>query len=524
MEEDGESGVVETSSLGDRCGLLRPVAVARLLERRLAGELSTAHVRLVATSLGVSVRTVWRWLARAQETGSPLPAARARFEVTDEVVEVLADCGGNVKRAHEELVRREYGSSGKPPGLMTLHDAIRRDLTPGFMAGLREGVPAARGLDPAFKRPAVFRNQVWEGDHKQAPLRVVMPDGARVRVWVTWFEDRATSMVMGWAVTAGSAHRGSVLAALRSAVLCEDPYGPAGGLPALVRIDAGADFVSRTVRAAFGALDVPVEVVRSARLKGGVERLNRTAVSRFFADLPGYTKAPLYDHRRRAGEGDPPLTFEAFVGLLRDWVHDHNTGRTVARTGMTPLAAWQADATPVRCIGPADLRAYMLESDGRPRKITSHGVDFHGRSYMPLDGVGRIGTRVWVRWMPHHAHEVDLYTVSGNRYLGRAVLADEASEAVRRRVLRARDERDVSLRRALKRSAVRRRTKYEAVTEAGPPRRATVMTGREAAAELAQQAPGRRVRRASGPGYRPRTPPAPGWAVPDPSDSTEDTP
>ncbi|MFE5542130.1 hypothetical protein ACFQ78_41385 [Streptomyces sp. NPDC056519] len=64
-----------------------------MLERRLAGELSTADVRLVAVSLGVSVRTVWRWLARAQETGSPLPAARARFEVTDEVVEVLADCG-----------------------------------------------------------------------------------------------------------------------------------------------------------------------------------------------------------------------------------------------------------------------------------------------------------------------------------------------------------------------------------------------------------------------------------------------
>ncbi|MFE3938871.1 hypothetical protein ACFXPJ_35210 [Streptomyces goshikiensis] len=88
---------------------------------------------------------------------------------------------------------------------------------------------------------------MWEGDHERAPLRVVMPDGLLARVWVRWCEDRATSMVMGWAVTAGSAYRGSVLAALRSAVLCEDPYGPAGGLPALVRIDAGADFVSRTV-------------------------------------------------------------------------------------------------------------------------------------------------------------------------------------------------------------------------------------------------------------------------------------
>ncbi|MFE5095358.1 hypothetical protein ACFRCI_34675 [Streptomyces sp. NPDC056638] len=110
-----------------------------------------------------------------------------------------------------------------------LHDAIARDLGPGFMAGLREGIPAARGFDPAFQRPAVARNEVWEGDHKQAETVVMTPDGKPSRVWVTWFEDRGTSHVMGWAVTAGSAHRGWVLAVVRMSVLREAPYGPAGG-------------------------------------------------------------------------------------------------------------------------------------------------------------------------------------------------------------------------------------------------------------------------------------------------------
>ncbi|MFE3866333.1 hypothetical protein ACFXPT_38975 [Streptomyces goshikiensis] len=54
----------------------------------------------------MSVRTVWRWLAAAERTGSPVLPGRARFEVTDEIVDVLADCGGNVKRAHEELAGR----------------------------------------------------------------------------------------------------------------------------------------------------------------------------------------------------------------------------------------------------------------------------------------------------------------------------------------------------------------------------------------------------------------------------------
>ncbi|MFD3471245.1 hypothetical protein ACFWWM_33805 [Streptomyces sp. NPDC058682] len=235
---------------------VRPAAaaVAQLLHLRGAGELTTAHVRLVAESLDVSVRQVWRWLARAEETGSTEKPERNRFRITEKIIDVLADHQGNVKHAHEHLVREARAEGRKPIGLTTLHDAIARDLDPGFMAGLREGIPAARGFDPAFRRPAVARNQVWEGDHKQAPLVVMMPDKTMSRVWVTWFEDRGTGYVMGWAVTAGSAHRGSVLAAVRASVLREDPYGPAGGLPHLVRVDGGADFLSKTVRRAFGLL------------------------------------------------------------------------------------------------------------------------------------------------------------------------------------------------------------------------------------------------------------------------------
>lgn len=511
-EEDGAGG----ASLADRRELLRAVAVCGLQQRRAGDELTTAHVRLVASSLGVSVRTVWRWLARAEQTGSAEPVPRARLEITDEVHEVLADCLGNVKRAHEELARRARAAGRRPPGLSTLHDAIRRDLTPGFMAGLREGIPAARDYDPAFRRPAVGRNEVWEADHQHAPLRVVLPDGSLSRVWVTWYEDRATSMVMGWAVTASSAHRDSVLAALRSAVLMGDDYGPAGGLPAMVRIDGGADFVSRAVKDAFGALGVPLQRVYTPRHKGGVERLNRTAVTRFFADLPRYTKAPLLDHRRRAGQDDPPLAYEAFVVLLREWVERHNTADIVARTGMTPLQAWQADTTPLREVSAPDLRAYMMSSDDRPRKITSHGVQFHGRFYMPEDGVGRLGTRVKVHFMPHHAHEIDLYTAAGNRYLGRAVLADEASEDERRAVLKSRSARDRELRRALKRSAATRRDRFAASTQAGPPERLPRMTSAQAARELkaTDQARTPASRRRATERYVPRLGPAPGWAVP----------
>ncbi|WP_241838234.1 Mu transposase C-terminal domain-containing protein [Streptomyces sp. CB03234] len=502
--------------LGRHRDELRPAAVAQLLHLRGAGELTTAHVRLVAESLDVSVRQVWRWLARAEETGSTEKPERSRFRITEEIIDVLADYQGNVKRAHEHLVRAARAEGRKPIGLTTLHDAIARDLDPGFMAGLREGIPAARGFDPAFRRPAVARNQVWEGDHKQAPLVVMMPDKTMSRVWVTWFEDRGTGYVMGWAVTAGSAHRGSVLAAVRASVLREDPYGPAGGLPHLVRVDGGADFLSKTVRRAFGLLGVPVHRVRSARHKGGIERLNRTSMTRFFADLPRYTKAPLLDHRRRVGDTDPPLTFEAFVKRLGEWVTEHNTEHVMKRTGKTPLEAWLADPTEVRPEPtPAELRAFMLESDHRPRKITSHGVEFAGRCYMPENGAGWIGVEVRVRWMPHHAHEIDLYTFRGDRYLGRAFLSDEAGEELRAKVLAGRREHSAELRRALQRSGERRRDRYLPATEPELPASATRMTKEEALAELAgasRRAPAAPRRREEP--YQPLTPVPAGWVRP----------
>lgn len=148
---------------------------------------------------------------------------------------------------------------------------IRRDLTTGERAGLAGGEREARKHDVFLARPQGWRNQVWEADHVQAPVRVDV-EGAARRPWVTWFLDGASNTIMGVVVTPRHPARGSVLAALRAAVVREEPFGPQGGLPEKARVDRGKDFLSRTVTAASNALDVTVE------------------------DLPAYT--PHQGHRR----------------------------------------------------------------------------------------------------------------------------------------------------------------------------------------------------------------------------------
>jgi putative transposase len=162
--------------------------VRRLLALRVRGELTTGHVRVAADALGVSERTVWRWLAEAgrDEAAADEPGARdqtgTRFTITPEVRALLALWKGNVAAVQRELAARAAQRSGAdagaqggvppgtglPPGvpsLMTLHRAIRRDLTPGERAGLAGGERAARTHDVFLSRPRGWRNQVWEADH-----------------------------------------------------------------------------------------------------------------------------------------------------------------------------------------------------------------------------------------------------------------------------------------------------------------------------------------------------------------------
>ncbi|GHJ34382.1 hypothetical protein TPA0910_88150 [Streptomyces hygroscopicus subsp. sporocinereus] len=368
-EDRGARGGLPSSSLS----ALRGPAVRRLLDLRHELKLTTRHVRLMAASLEVTERTVRRWLAAAEhdEAAAEDPGARAqsrdRFSVTPEVRRLLALWKGNVAAVHRELTARAArGEGGPPPSIPTLHRAIHRDLTPGERAGLAGGERAARKHDVFLARPRGWRNQVWETDHVQVPVLVDV-NGKPRRSWITWFTDCATNAITGVAVTPVHPSRESVLAALRSAVLREDPYGPFGGLPPKVRVDRGKDFLSRTVTAALDLLDVLVEDLPAytPHLKGTVEGLNRAVEPMLLAALPGYTRQPHPGKRPSRPKDEVLLSFEDSTARLLDWTRWWNTEhRPEPLRGRTPLQAWQDDPTPLRDVPAADLWTFTLEDAG----------------------------------------------------------------------------------------------------------------------------------------------------------------
>ncbi|MEU9919275.1 Mu transposase C-terminal domain-containing protein [Streptomyces sp. NPDC051001] len=507
---------------------LRGPAVRRLLALRAGKGLTASHVRVAADALGVSERTVWRWLAAAgrDEAAADEPGARAqtstRFTITPEVRGLLALWKGNVRAVHRELVLRAARESppGGAPSLTTLHRAIRRDLTPGERAGLAGGERAARKHDVFLARPRGWRNKVWETDHMQVPVLVEIEGRAR-RPWITWFTDCATNAITGVAVTPVHPSRESVLSALRSAVLREEPYGPFGGLPEKVRVDRGKDFLSKTVTAAFDLLDVTVEDLPAytPHLKGTVEGLNRAVESMFLAALPGYARQPRPGKRAARPKDEALLSFEEFTAWLLAWTSWWNTEHQPAPLrGRTPLEAWQDDPTPLRDVPAADLWTFTLEDAGT-RTLTTRGIRFKKRDYVGAWMTGQAGIQVRIRFMPHHDHRIEVYHATTGRYLGPADLADQATDEQISAVRRARAARSRRLKKDLQSVQHER---YAAVNQPAAPQLLGALTGAQAEAELAQAA-GTSLSDLALPDLIPPAAPPPDWRTP-PSLATQTAP
>lgn len=473
--------------------------------------------------------------------------------VTEELHARLALWGGNAAAVHRELAAqaRADADRGKDggvevlsrtdadvsaggdggvgvPSLATLQRAVRRDLNAGQRAALKGGELSRRSHDVHLARPPKWRNACWEGDHKHLPIDVEL-DGELVRPWVTWFIDCARNAITGAAVTPHQPSRDAVLAALRIALSRDEPggpYGPIGGLPELVRVDRGKEFLCATVTRALGALAVPVQDLPARRpeLKGTVENLNHCVVDMFLVAQPGYLHAPTSTTRPRSRKSDPAdvLPFTEFTERLLTWVSWWNTEHRVQPLGgRTPLEAWQDDPTPIEDVPPGLLWSFTLEDDGRTRVLTTKGVHWRGRYYVGPWMHGMDDTRVRVRFIPHHDHEIEVFDAATGTHLGSAHLANAATPAQRAALRRAKAAERRKMARALAASDRQRRQlgRYGAVTTPERPQPLAALTSAEAAQQLARTGERDLADRALPDLIPPREPPA-SWVRPIPLQPT----
>ena len=442
----------------------RRAVVERLVVLRGHGPIPTTMVREAARAAGVSERTVWRWL----RDGTYAPRPRGAYRLSDEARELFFVLRGNVAAVHRELT----GRATRAPSPRTLERAIARELSPGLRAYAAHGAGGWRERVVYLRHEAPHRAAAYEADHKELAIEVLAPRAVRPRrPWATVFVDQYSRLIVGWALSLRPT-AAEVLAALRMAVAA-DPERGFGGVPTVLRWDGGLEFAAGAIgeaATALGCLAARTDAY-SPWQKGKIERLNRTLEQELISTLPRWTNGP------RAADGTllgpRPMTLERFVGVFADWVEHYNRERRHrALGGMTPLARWQSDPTPVTTKPPEQLRWMLLA--GEPRRVLKDGIHFAGLVYFADALCGLVGASVEVRAMPHDRRTIEIYRDGG--WLATARPQATLTGADRERALEHRRAQAQAAAREARRRERRARVRLAPITGRGPLEETTVVS------------------------------------------------
>ena len=381
----------------------RRQAVARLVAQREAGQsIRTPLVQRLAADLGVSERTLWRWVSK----GSSERKAETRYEPSDLALDLYFEHCGNVAAVHRALT----AAGERPPSPKTLQRAFRARLTPAERAYAAEGEAGRRRLSLHRRREVSGRNELWEADHKEMPVQVVPPRGRHPqKVWLTVFLDAYSRAIMGWAVSL-QPNAATVLAALEMSVLEHDERGPFAGVPAVLRWDNGLDWLADSVTQAatrLGALVLGTQPY-SPQHKGKVERFFRTIDQELISGLPFYTEGPRRANGELYGPDAPPMSLESLIGEVEGYINHYNLERPhSALDGATPRERWLQDATPLDLRSREQLRWLILPRTSR--RVHKDGIHFEKLTYFAAELSAVVGERVEVRYMPHDLREIEVW-------------------------------------------------------------------------------------------------------------------
>lgn len=398
--------------------LIRRAIVAELLDVRIEyGRVPNWVIEQLAADVGQSPRTLWRWLADAQDIlGDDAPAELLHLDVapslTDVEIEVVYAHLGKLAPAYKEL--RAAGKTDIK-SLSTFRRAWKR-LDPAVRAMATDGAKGVQAVQLCTRWQAPERNHTWQMDHEELPVWV-MPRGRSTpeKSWVTVVEDDNTRYVLAVLVTFGTPTAEQVVAAIADAIRRKDTTVAGqwvGGVPLRILTDNGGDYVSALCTQSLVRLGITHRrsYPYSPHQKGKVERFNQTSQHEFAARLPGYAYGPrTLKQKDFYGLGGTILDEVVLIELLLDWVEQYNTERPhSALGGRTPLEAWCEQYNPLREVDPQALRLAML-LEAKPRKVHPDGVFFDNRYYQRGALAGYVGRKVNIRHLPYDRSFVEVF-------------------------------------------------------------------------------------------------------------------
>ncbi len=172
----------------------------------------------------------------------------------------------------------------------------------------------------------------------------------------------------------------------------------------------GLDFLSDLMTESTLRMNiVPVALpAYSPQLKAPVERFFGTLKRGCLSVLPGYTDSgkDLREELLLARKALPEL---ALVTEIKTWMDSYNAEHVHSTLGMTPLQAWQADATPLHFATNAQLWEDFLIS--KKARVGKAGIRFTKHDYTDVESklMAYIGRDLEIRHLPHDRSFIEVF-------------------------------------------------------------------------------------------------------------------
>ncbi|WP_342351718.1 Mu transposase C-terminal domain-containing protein [Agreia pratensis] len=255
-----------------------------------------------------------------------------------------------------------------------------------------------------FRRRAEHPNQTWQSDHTELDILIAGADGKPDRPWLTTVMDDYSRAICGYMVFTGAPSAINTALALRQAIWRKtDPAWAMCGIPDILHVDHGSDFISHHLERTAIALHVRIihSTVGRPQGRGKIERFFGTINTELLSTLPGHlgpgsrTPQPVLDLAgldRAIGE---------FIGTYNDRIH--------SELGISPRDAWVGDGWLPRMPESLEELDGLLLTVPKSRVVQRDGIHFQGQRYLAPTLAPFVGHTITIRYDPRDISEIRVY-------------------------------------------------------------------------------------------------------------------
>lgn len=282
---------------------------------------------------------------------------------------------------------------------------VRKSLSEDLVVLARDEKEFEETREILIRHEALFRNEMWQSDHKFLDIFVWDSSHNPVKPILTGIVDDYSRAIMGYYLDLDPPSAQRTAITLRQAIWKKDnPRWLVCGIPDYFYTDGGSDFRSNRIKQVAAELDITRRKRHPDKPQGGgkIERFFLTVNQLLMSELPGYTP-----------EGEPPatpgLTIQQLQAVFDQWVIDEYMHKVHSETGETPFNRWSNHHLHPRLAPSLEALDVLLMTVPDSRTVQQDGIRIFNHRYEADEFRGLVDKEVTARYDPRDISEVLVY-------------------------------------------------------------------------------------------------------------------